>query len=201
MWMLGLLVFYALHRILVVWYLTLWNKRRIYQPYYWDSPIYQATVLFISVALLILSMFLFSRTSSWLTLMPLVFISASIYQWRQKRGRQLCLTIMEAVSLDRRLVDEGKPRSTINRQIVQHFLGSAPSERWTLEDDDLGEVLKFCILPELGLYRVDTDLALMNKPGAVMRGGKQIDELIEFYEDALIVAKTLASRAHPETRE
>jgi hypothetical protein len=43
-------------------------------------------------------------------------------------------------------------------------------------------------LPELGLYQIDQDLALMNKPGAVMIG-TQIDALIDSWGNASTKSK------------
>src|SRR5580698_5835336 len=188
MWILGLLVTYGLYRFLVVWYLSLWLRSRGQRAYYWDSAWYHIAVLAVVALLLALSMFLFSRTDGWLALLPLRIIPTSIYLRRRKSGQKLAETIRTAVALEYRLAGEGKSRSAINRQIVEHFLGSAPSEGWALADDDLRTVLKCYILPELGLYQIDQDLALMNKPGAVMIG-TQIDALIDSWGNASTKSK------------
>ncbi|MGB9030773.1 MAG: hypothetical protein WCC27_11690 [Acidobacteriaceae bacterium] len=200
MWILGLIVAYGLYRFFVVWYLTLSTKDRGRQPYYWDRFWYHATVFLIAILLLALSTFLLWRTRGWLAPLPLIAILGSIYLRRQKRGNQLRETIRDAVALDGQLLNEGEPRPLINQRIAKHFLGSSPSNGWASENDDLRTLLKCYILPELGLYEVNTDLALMTKPGAVLMG-TQIDELINFYQNALFVASSLAQRHHPEIRK
>lgn len=192
MWILGLIVLYGLYRFIVVWYLGLATKNRGYQPYYWGRFWYHAAIFVIAALLLAISSFLFWQTSGWLAPVPLIAILGSIYLRRQKRGNQLRETVRDAVEIEGRLLKQGKARSAINQQITTHFLG-ADARCSVLENDDLRTLLKCYILPELGLYHMEHDLELMTKPGAVTVGA-QIDQLIEFYQDALFVAASLAHR-------
>ena len=192
MWILGLIVLYGLYRFTVVWYLGLAAKNRIYQPYYWSRLWYHIAIHVFAVLLLALSTFLFWQSSGWLAPVPLIVILGSIYLQKQKRGNQLRETIRDAVAIEGRLLKDGEARSAINQEIAKRFLG--PDARCSaLENDDLPTLLKCYILPELGLYQMEYELELMTKPGAVMVGA-QVDQLIEFYQDALSVAASLAHR-------
>lgn len=193
MWILGLILLCGLYRLLMVWYLPLWGRDRGRQPYYWSTLWYHVVIIAAVVLLLASSMFFCSRTNPWLTFLPPVVILISLYYRARKNARRLRETIRDAVWLERQLIDAGESRSAINRRLCERFLGSAPSVEWALQDDDLRTILKCWILPELGLYRIDWDLAAMKKPGAVMLGS-QIDGLIDFYEDVSVAAKAVAQR-------
>lgn len=181
MWILGMLATFGLYWLLVVWYLPLSSKNRGYQPYYWSRLWYHAAILVSAGLLLLLSIYLCARSSPWLTPIPFLIVVGGIILQRQQRGRMLSRVIRTAALLDGRLSQEGKPRSVINREIITQLMGAAPSESWVGADWDLASVLKFYVLPELGLYHVDWDLARMNKPGAVMLGA-QIDSLIDHWK-------------------
>lgn len=200
MWVLGSLFLFALYIILVVWYLPLRDQGRLKQPYYWDQSWYHTTIILICVALLALSTWLFSGTSPWLVPVPLCTIFIAIERQRRKRGRQIAEIVRGAVAIEISELQSGVSRDKINSRIFEHYLHRQPPENWSLAHDDLRTLLKCQVLPELGLYQVESDLAFINKPGAVSPGQK-IDALINAYEEAGLRLAEQASKIATGSRK
>jgi hypothetical protein len=181
MWIAGLLVYYLFYRFHIAWYLSLWTKSPLERPYYWGRTWYHVAALAIAILLFALSVFLFSRTNGWLLFVPLVLFPISTFLLKQKRGKKLDEAVRTAVALDHLLLAQRESRSDINRYIAKQLLGSEPSKFWVGDDWDVRSILKFYILPQLGLYDVQSDLASEEKPGSMTMGAR-IDALIDFWE-------------------
>lgn len=183
--LLGLVAAFLADRILVYWYLPLRKKPRLSQPYYWDFRLYHATVWVIVTLLLVMSMFSFAFVDIWLAFIPPVGLLVSIQLWRSARAKKLRDVIRDAVAIEQQLLKEKLSRLDINRRIADHFVANGHSISESLAESDLSSFLKCCVLPDLGLYKVDDDFAAMSK-GRKMLPGQLIDNQINSYRNAFI---------------
>jgi len=130
-------------------------------------------------------MFSLAFVDIWLALIPPVGLLVSIQLWRSARAKKLRDVIRDAVAIEKQLLKDKLSRLDINRRISDHFVANGHPISESFAESDLSTILKCCILPDLGLYKVDDDLAAMSK-GEKILPGQLIDMQINSYRNALI---------------
>jgi hypothetical protein len=133
----------------------------------------------ISLSLLIGSCNAFYQSDALLSLLPLVLAPIAAFLFVRKMKNRMGRAIVAAISIQISLEREGDSRSTINRSIYAKLLDKQPPDEWVCGDWNTKSLLKFCILPDLGLYDSQKDMDMWASHPERPSEGDKIDELVD----------------------
>ena len=179
MWVLGLALFCLFYWIVFRWYLPLLRSTDLKRPKIWFQGRFHTLFWLISLSMLIGSSIAFYQSDELLSLLPVVFFLIAAVLFVRKMRERIDQAIAAAVSIQVLLERAGECRSTINRSIYAKLLDKGPPDEWVCADWDTKSLLKFCILPDLGLYDPEKDMETWASHPEKPSESDKIDELVD----------------------
>jgi hypothetical protein len=154
LWMIALLLCYGALK-LFSWWQSQECLPESRTPLIFGLPGFHVAVLLVSIALVLVSFYLFYRVSPWLLPVPIIFLALGLLWEARKRLNRLTGIVRQVVKLAEDSKAAGISRKDTNRLIVKQLLGQEFGDTC----DDLGThaLLMSVILPQLGLYSAEDD--------------------------------------------
>jgi hypothetical protein len=195
MWIWGLLVFLLFEQLILRWYVPNTVKSRLDQPMIFYKRWLHPAILAIGLGLLVLSCYLFAKTSVWLIVVPIILAVVASQRRAWIRSNRINAAISSALNLYYQFRKEGESELEAKRHVLAAMVKDDADSYGNMirgTDDLLGGewsmsmIILILILPRLGLKFEEPDFLeeLQKKernPNYVSEREK-LEALINYYD-------------------